>query len=233
MPNPQKENGYTPIANELMEALSRYRIPGEQMQCLLFIIRKTYGFNKKDDMISNSQFVTATGLKKGNVSRAIKSLVERRVVIKNDNTRVPTYRFNKNYPHWRVLSKKQPVIKAATPVIKSDNGVLSKVMDTKDTSTKDTSTKAKIVYPEWLDLGHWKDFKEYRKVKDRKALTVQAEKINIKKLKGIIDQGFSQKDIIEEAIGRNWASFFPPKNAEPGKGEKPEWRKRLEAEGYE
>ncbi len=129
MDSPQKENGYTPIANELMEALAKHRIPGEQMQCLFFIIRKTYGFNKKEDMISNSQFVKGTGLKKGNVSRAIKNLVEKRIVIKSDNRVPATYRFNKNYRMWRELSKKQPVIK-------SDKKLLSKVMDTKD-NTKD------------------------------------------------------------------------------------------------
>ena len=130
MHSPQKENGYTPIANEIMEALARYRIPGEQMQCLLFIIRKTYRFNKKVDMISNSQFVKATGLGKGNVTRAVKILVEKRVVIKSDNYRIPTYRFNKDYRLWRLLSKKQPVIK-------KDKRLLSKVRDTKDSITKD------------------------------------------------------------------------------------------------
>ena len=112
MASPQKENGYTSIANELMEALSRFRIPGEQMQCLLVIIRKTYGFNKKDDMISNSQFVEATGLRHGNVSRAIRSLVEKRIVIKNDTKRIPSYRFNKNYIMWTSVSKKHSRIKS-------------------------------------------------------------------------------------------------------------------------
>lgn len=156
MSSPQVENGYTRIANEIMDALVAYRVPGEQMQCCLYILRKTYGYNKKKDMISNSQFCDSTGLKKGNVSRAIKSLVEKKVVIKSDNTRVPTYRFNKNYKQWKVLSKKQPVIKKATTVIKSDNKVLSKVMDTKD--NKDNTTKDNI--PEKIFLFS-KQFYEY------------------------------------------------------------------------
>ena len=146
MASPQLENGYTKIANEIMEALAKHRLPGEQRQVLDVIFRKTYGFNKKDDMISNSQFVEATGLKKGNVSRAIKSLIEKKVVIKSDNTVIKsdnrsysTYRFNKDYSEWKLLSKKQPVIKKATAVIKSDNKVLSKVMDTKE--KKETNTK--------------------------------------------------------------------------------------------
>jgi phage replication O-like protein O len=138
-PSPQLENGYTSIANEIMDALIKFRIPGEERQCLDFIIRKTYGYHKKEDAISNSQFVDATGLKKGNVCRAIKSLVKKGVVIKidnavikSDNKYIPTYRFNKDYSSWKVLSKKITLSKVITGVIKSDNKTLSKAMDTKD-----------------------------------------------------------------------------------------------------
>ena len=141
--NPQLENGYTKIANEILEALCKFRIPGEQMQCLLVIFRKTYGYGKKEDAISNSQFVKETGLKKGNVSRAISELSKKQLVIKNDNGKIPTYRFNKDYSKWQVLSKLQPVINITTAVIKSDNKVLSKVMDTKE--KKETITKEKTL----------------------------------------------------------------------------------------
>ena len=53
---PQLENGYTKIANELLEAIAAIRIPGEAMQVLLVIIRKTYGYCKKKDAISISLF---------------------------------------------------------------------------------------------------------------------------------------------------------------------------------
>jgi phage replication O-like protein O len=139
MDSPQLENGYTKIANKIIESLAKFRIPGEQMQCLFFIIRKTYGYNKKEDIISNSQFVKGTGLRKGNVSRALKELSKKQLIIKNDNGKIPSYRFNKNYSQWKVLSKKQPVIKKATTVIKNDNKVLSKMRDTKE--SKETIQK--------------------------------------------------------------------------------------------
>ena len=75
------------------------------------------------------------------MTRALKELSKKQLVIKSDNGKYPTYRFNKNYTEWRELSKKQPVIKKATVVIKSDNRLLSKVMDTKDNSTKENITK--------------------------------------------------------------------------------------------
>jgi len=106
MSSPQLENGYTKIANEIMEALSKYRIPGEQMQCLLFLLRKTYGYNKVCDRISNSQYVVGTGINKRNVKRALDGLIEKRTVVKKDNEYIPTYQFNKDYRLWRLLSKK-------------------------------------------------------------------------------------------------------------------------------
>ena len=130
MINPQLENGYVKIANEIMEAFGKYRIPGEQRQILDVIIRKTYGFNKKEDMISNSQFVIATGLKKPSICRAINALIDKNIVSKKDNKRIPSYQFNKNYHTWKPLAKKLTVSKKVNPV-------LAKKLPTKDTSTKD------------------------------------------------------------------------------------------------
>ena len=141
MSSPQLENGYVKIANEIMDALIAYRIPGEERQCLDFIIRKTYGYNKKEDIISNSQFVVATGLKKANICRAIRNLISKNIVIKKDNKNIPSYRFNKNYHSWKVLSKKITVINIDNAVIKSDNQVLSKMIPTKDNITKDNIPK--------------------------------------------------------------------------------------------
>ena len=72
--NPQKGNGYTPIANEIMEALARTHLPSSDFRCLLYIIRKTYGYHKKTDQISLNQFSQATGLKTKHVSRSLRSL---------------------------------------------------------------------------------------------------------------------------------------------------------------
>jgi len=67
---PQKENGYTPIANEIMDALCSHRISGEERQLLDCIIRKTYGWNKKVDEISLSQFMKMTGMYKTSHSKS-------------------------------------------------------------------------------------------------------------------------------------------------------------------
>lgn len=143
MKNPQLEDGYTQIANEILSALCRFRIPGELRQILDTVIRKTYGYHKKSDWISNSQIIEATGLKKANASRGLSKLITHGIVIKNDNK----LSLNKDYSAWisfgrKVIKTDNSVIKKATTVIRSDNKKLSKVMDTKD--NKNTITKENI-----------------------------------------------------------------------------------------
>ena|SRR3990167_529496 len=113
MAYPQKENGYTAIANEIMEALAKIRIPGEARQMLDVIIRKTYGYNKKFDMISTSQFMQLTGLKRFIIHRARKRLLLAKLITisKNDNSQILTYSFQKNYEKWIPLAKKLTVCK--------------------------------------------------------------------------------------------------------------------------
>lgn len=156
MANPQKEDGHVALANELMEALARFRIPGEIRQVLDAIIRKTYGWNKKVDRIATSQLVKMTGLHKANVSRSLSKLITNGIVIKTDNNMIG---LQKNYEIWKpfviktdALSKLiTPVIKVDNTVIKTDNKKLSRLTDTKDT-TKDTYTETTVTKPTHADL---------------------------------------------------------------------------------
>lgn len=125
MANPQPDK-FLRLSLEVMDAFCRFRIPGEVRQVVDVVIRKTYGWGKKEDWISNSQFVELTGMKKGNVHRSLSKAITNKLVIKSDNA----YRFNKNYEEW--LSFERTVIKKATVVIKSDNKSLSKRKDTID-----------------------------------------------------------------------------------------------------
>lgn len=106
MANPQTENGYTRVANELMEALARIRIPGESRQVLDGIIRKTYRFGKKEDAISLAQFCLAAGLKKVAVCKAVNKLSEMNLITKKGNGNLQIYGLNKDYSQWKPLPKK-------------------------------------------------------------------------------------------------------------------------------
>mgnify|MGYP001559096455 CR=1 FL=1 len=154
MANPQKEDGGTIIANEIMDALCRFRIPGNVRQIIDAIIRKTYGWNKKEDWIAQSQIVLATGLLKGTVSRELSKAITHKIVIAHDNK----LQLNKNYEEWisfsgrhfnpnpikpklsdtitdkKVIVNETKVIADETKVIVSEG---NKIHYTKDTITKD------------------------------------------------------------------------------------------------
>jgi phage replication O-like protein O len=101
MASPQKENGFTPIANEIMEALSRVNLSPYESRVFWFVVRRTYGFNKKTDRISLSQFETGTGIKDRHVVRAIKSLVKKQMLLTHkDSPQSVTYGVQKDYERW-------------------------------------------------------------------------------------------------------------------------------------
>lgn len=193
MANPQVENGYTKIANEILDKICLHRISGEEHLILWTIIRKTYGFNKKEDHIALSQFIEYTGMKKQNVWRAINKLVLKKiVVIKKDDRLGNVYIFNKNTDEWIRLSKKI----TDKSVIKKDDKVSSKKIHTKD-NTKD-NIHSKKVKGTFLQGNQWNElidsFKEvnpmylnfYKNKTERHALEDLAKQIGYEKLLGTI-----------------------------------------------
>jgi phage replication O-like protein O len=151
--NPQKENGHTALANEIWDALAKYRLSGEEWQCLIVIFRKTYGWGKKEDSISLSQFAKLTGMKRQNVARALKKLSSKKMigVIKNDDRCVLKYRFDKDFEKWSPVIKKDycnqnrlhPVIKTDDKsVIKNDAYKRKKETLTKERYTPSENSKA-------------------------------------------------------------------------------------------
>lgn len=85
METPQLENGYTRIANELLEQLGKINLSAYQTRVLFCIIRKTYGYGKKDDWVSVSQIVEMTGIHKAHISRTKKELLQRKIVTSSGN----------------------------------------------------------------------------------------------------------------------------------------------------
>jgi phage replication O-like protein O len=105
MANPQKENGHLDLANEIIEEFYALQLSGNEWRVLWVILRQTYGWNKTADRISISQFVQKTKLKSRHVCRALKDMVERKIVTKNDTTYISTYGFQKDYSLWKPSPK--------------------------------------------------------------------------------------------------------------------------------
>lgn len=105
MASPQKENGYTAIANELLEALCSYNFPAKASvppRLVLFVIRKTYGYHKKTDTISISQFQEGIGEKnRSNLVYWLNYLVQAKILVKEKVSNMQVkYGLNKDYKQW-------------------------------------------------------------------------------------------------------------------------------------
>lgn len=104
MVSPQKENGFTPIANELFEAFYRCKLLEYERVIMMCIWRKTYGWSKKEDWIANSQFFEETGIPKPHITRTIKKLREKNIIVKDARRITIQKDYSKWLVEWRVTS---------------------------------------------------------------------------------------------------------------------------------
>lgn len=102
---PQLEDGFTRIANEILEALARTPLSGAERRILDVVLRKTYGWGEKDARISYRYFAKATGMSKSNCANIAKRLANKKVLLRVD-TYPLTYRFNKHYDEWKTSTNR-------------------------------------------------------------------------------------------------------------------------------
>lgn len=95
------ENGYTRVANEILENIPKLKLNGTQCGIIAIVWRYTYGFQRKEHDLSLSFISEATGYDKRQVQRELKRLEEKNVIIQNIKS--GSYRkisFNKDFDSW-------------------------------------------------------------------------------------------------------------------------------------
>jgi len=100
--SPQLENGYTRIANELLEAAIRYSFTMAEYKIVLLVFRMTYGWNKKEALISYGKIASYTKLNKRYIKKMVKKLTRDKVLFKNILRGRNMLGINKNYCAWRL-----------------------------------------------------------------------------------------------------------------------------------
>jgi len=140
---------YTPIHNEVLEALAKINLAPYEIRVLFVIWRKTYGFidkktglRKKFDWIAGSQITEMTGLDRRLVYRALQGLKKKNVISRDDNKTG----FSKEF--MRLMSSVEMTNKEN--VISSDDIGSDKNDDTSDKNDDILSSK----------LSHTKEKKE-------------------------------------------------------------------------
>lgn len=105
----QVENGnFTRIVNPLIEELIKVPFKGCELQVAMYIIRKTYGHQKKQDSISLSQFIKGIERGRPTVVKALENLQLVNIVklvkkgsVKGDSN---VYEINKYTDSWKLVN---------------------------------------------------------------------------------------------------------------------------------
>ncbi|MDR2426450.1 MAG: replication protein [Endomicrobium sp.] len=105
MSNPQIENGYLKIANDLYEAVYLFNFTRNEMKIVSYVIRQTYGFNRKSVPLKQSKIMADLKLAKGRVSVAFNNLIRMNVLIHEKGTGKTG--INKDYDSWKEFSKRE------------------------------------------------------------------------------------------------------------------------------
>ena len=246
MANPQLEEGYTAIANEILEQLYKRYLSPNQWQVILCVARKTYGFRKKTDFISTSQIPQETELCPSVTSRVLNSLQAANMIVREGRN----IGIQKDWEKWLPVTKRprnfsnaanishmanneakfsnaannEKLAKLSTKISQTVNSVsnaanktLAMRLNTKE--IKETTTK-ETIQKKYI-IPDWIDGETFEafiemRKKIKKPLTDHAINVAIKKLDGFRKAGEDPNEILNEAILRNWQGLWPLKDKNQG-----------------
>ena len=127
------EDGYAKLSNMLLEAYSGADLTKRQFKVLLAVLRKTYGWNKSMDRISDSQLSEITKLPVKRCNEAKLELVRMGVIKQQGGMFGP----NKNIDEWRIPQNEGISLKTGDKTsLNLRESYPSKQGDTKDTIQK-------------------------------------------------------------------------------------------------
>jgi len=150
---PQTNKGFIKIAtgnseNDVLTALIKANLNATEYQVVLTVLRKTWGWNKKKDWISYTQFEKLTGKTRPSIWNAIEQLVKKNILVRNSEKGKQTfYQVNKDFTSWKLvksakLVKQTELVKKTLPTSKENlTQLVKKTKHTKETITKETIQK--------------------------------------------------------------------------------------------
>ena len=229
------DDGFTRIANELLEAVMRAGLSQHQLLVLMAIMRKTYGFNKKSDWVSNEQLSELTGILPHKCSAAKSVLVKRGILTQTGRV----IGINKTVSEWSSLpvkgTEKKPYLKKVTlpesgkkSLPESGNAYYPNQVNTKDKHTKDNKDNinnppkspravsfdaSAVQLPDWLSAEIWSSWVAYRRDLKKPIKSQQTVTQAINLLDRCRLNGYSPEEIINQSIANGWQGLFEPKGA--------------------
>ncbi|EEW1600171.1 replication protein [Escherichia coli] len=231
------DDGFTRIANELLEAVMRAGLSQHQLLVFMAVMRKTYGFNKKSDWVSNEQLSELTGILPHKCSAAKSVLVKRGILTQTGRV----IGINKTVSEWSSLpvkgTEKRPYLKKVTlpesgkkSLPESGNAYYPNQVNTKDKHTKDNKDNINnppkspravsfdalaVQLPDWLSAEIWSSWVAYRRDLKKPIKSQQTVTQAINLLDRCRLNGYSPEEIINQSIANGWQGLFEPKGARP------------------
>lgn len=231
------DDGFTRIANELLEAVMRAGLSQHQLLVFMAVMRKTYGFNKKSDWVSNEQLSELTGILPHKCSAAKSVLVKRGILTQTGRV----IGINKTVSEWSSLpvkgTEKKPYLKKVTlpelgkkSLPESGNAYYPNQVNTKDKHTKDNKDNinnppkspravsfdaSAVQLPDWLSAEIWSSWVEYRRDLKKPIKSQQTVTQAINLLDRCRLNGYAPEEIINRSIANGWKGLFEPNGTKP------------------
>lgn len=133
----QLEDGFLRLANELLDATMCSGLPETELCIVMAVWRKTYGFSKKMDWISNEQLEAMIDKHHTHCSTAKNNLIRKKVLIQEGRK----IGMNKDISSWE--TKNNGFCKTLAKPAKETLAEVAKPPKQKLLSTKDNNTKDK------------------------------------------------------------------------------------------
>lgn len=237
MAEPKIKDGYTPIANELLEQVYKLKLNGTQFKIILAVWRYTYGFSRQQHELSESFISKATDTNKKQISRELTSLISSNIihVVKEatfKNSRV--IKFNKNFDTW-LQNKGEGANQLPHSELEDGTGSGLVTSPGSELATQDKQylkqnlkqykevkkTKKQETYSDNDELNKAiNDFVDFRK-QIKNPITDRGIKIMLNKLKNLEPTSIAnQIAILEQSIMNGWKGIFPLKGDYGGKENK-------------
>ena len=214
----QLEDGFLRLANELLDATMCSGLPETELCIVMAVWRKTYGYSKKMDWISNEQLEEMIGKHLTHCSTAKTSLVRKKVLLQEGrkvgmNTNISEWE-TKNNGFCKTLAK--PAKKTLAEVA---NGPSQKLLTTKDNIQKtinktpltpqgdevETKSKSNPEEHEQKSPGRKKKRQDPLPVFDRERFkdtwNSKADKHGLPKIRSVTTT-------TEQGLSRLWASYL-------------------------
>lgn len=104
MSKAQLEQGYTPFANKLLEAILRGKWTNYEMKVILAVARSTYGWSRKESSLSSGDISRLTGIDRAHVKRELKKLIRDCVISSRAGSRAGSENIlglNPDFSSWK------------------------------------------------------------------------------------------------------------------------------------